>query len=179
MLVAGDEAGRTQNGNNNGYCHDEPSWFDWNLTRKNQSLVRFTQLAIAFRQAHPVLRSSPAGPASGEPSALPELSWHGRRAWDADWSPHNRLLAALFYAGGPDPDCVYVAANAGWQEQELELPAAPDGLTWHLFADTGRESPGEICPPGTEQPLAVPGRLTVRARSTVVLTARRLGDQLA
>jgi glycogen operon protein len=42
MFVAGDEVRRTQNGNNNAYCQDnEISWFDWRLTEKNHSLLRF------------------------------------------------------------------------------------------------------------------------------------------
>lgn len=172
MLQAGDEAGRTQHGNNNGYCHDEPSWFDWSLVQSNESLVRFTRLAIAFRRAHPVLCHVPQAEPPDAAGAPPGLSWHGQRAWVADWSPQNHLLAAMFYAAGPVPDCVFIAANADWRDQALELPAAPGGLAWQLFADTGLEPPAEICEPGAERPLAVPGQLNVKARSTVILTGR-------
>src|SRR5262249_11298420 len=51
MFVAGDEVRRTQKGNNNAYCQDnEISWFDWNLTEKNGSLLRFWKLLIAARK---------------------------------------------------------------------------------------------------------------------------------
>ena len=51
MFVAGDEVRRTQKRNNNAYCQDnEISWFDWRLTEKNRSLLRFWQLLIAARR---------------------------------------------------------------------------------------------------------------------------------
>ena len=59
MLVAGDELGRTQGGNNNAYCQDnEISWVDWSLlgTRPGASLLELTARLIALRRAHPVLR---------------------------------------------------------------------------------------------------------------------------
>jgi glycogen operon protein len=55
MLLAGDEAGRTQHGNNNAYCQDnEISWHDWD--RVDESLLDFTRRLIALRREHPVLR---------------------------------------------------------------------------------------------------------------------------
>src|SRR4029450_12368692 len=57
MLLAGDELGRTQRGNNNAYCQDnEISWLDWSLLSQNADLFRFTQRLIRFRKAHPSLR---------------------------------------------------------------------------------------------------------------------------
>ncbi|MGD0580735.1 MAG: glycogen debranching protein GlgX, partial [Bryobacteraceae bacterium] len=57
MFVAGDEARRTQQGNNNAYCQDnEVSWFDWTLPEKNAALVRFWKGMIGFRKRHDALR---------------------------------------------------------------------------------------------------------------------------
>jgi glycogen operon protein len=57
MLLAGDEIGRTQQGNNNAYCQDnEVSWVDWTLGEAQQSLLAFTQQVLALRRAHPVFR---------------------------------------------------------------------------------------------------------------------------
>jgi isoamylase len=57
MICGGDELGRTQQGNNNAYCQDnEISWFDWNLSEADQSLLDFTRLLIKVRQDHPSLR---------------------------------------------------------------------------------------------------------------------------
>ena len=55
MLVAGDEIGRTQNGNNNPYCQDNAvSWIDWTLSSDSQALLAFVQRMIALRAQHPV-----------------------------------------------------------------------------------------------------------------------------
>ncbi|MBI3786055.1 MAG: glycogen debranching protein GlgX [Deltaproteobacteria bacterium] len=57
MLCAGDEIGRTQNGNNNAYCQDnEISWLDWHIDESKQDLLRFTRLLISLRRSHPVFR---------------------------------------------------------------------------------------------------------------------------
>jgi len=57
MLLAGDEFGRTQRGNNNAYCHDdEISWFDWNFDDKGRSLVEFVRKLCALRRKYPILR---------------------------------------------------------------------------------------------------------------------------
>jgi glycogen operon protein len=57
MLLGGDEMGRTQHGNNNGYCQDnELSWYDWSLRDENLALLGFTRRLMDFRRAHPVLR---------------------------------------------------------------------------------------------------------------------------
>ena len=55
MLVGGDELGRTQGGNNNAYCQDNPiSWYDWSAV--DNDLLGFTRRLLALRHAHPVLR---------------------------------------------------------------------------------------------------------------------------
>ena len=57
MMLAGDEVRRTQRGNNNAYCQDNPiSWFDWSLVETNADLLRFVQALIAFRKSQPTLR---------------------------------------------------------------------------------------------------------------------------
>ena len=57
MLLAGDEIGRTQHGNNNAYCQDsELSWLDWGLDAEARALLEFTRRLIALRRAHPLFR---------------------------------------------------------------------------------------------------------------------------
>ncbi|MBO2448762.1 glycogen debranching protein GlgX [Actinomadura barringtoniae] len=190
MLVAGDEAGRTQHGNNNAYCHDEPlSWFDWTLAEDNADLIRFVRHAIAFRMAHRCVRRRlddeprrPAGDSRRAPDdsrradddsrrPFPWVSWHGVRAWEPDWAPHNRLLAMMLCAN-EEADCVYLAANAYWESQDLELPALPGDLAWHLFADTAAAPPQDIHEPGHEPPLPDGARVRIGPRSVLALVAR-------
>ena len=174
VLQAGDEAGRTQHGNNNAYCHDGPlTWFDWDLVRQNADLLRFARLAIAFRQAHPVLRHGTPARSDQPDGALPAISWHGVQAWKPDWEPHSRLLAVMRYADhGATHDCVYLAANSHWEAHSLELPALPEGLAWHLFADTAAPPPREIHEPGREPPLQDQTEVRIGPRSVLVLTGR-------
>ncbi|MEL7350485.1 MAG: glycogen debranching protein GlgX [Cyanobacteria bacterium P01_A01_bin.116] len=57
MLLAGDEMGRSQGGNNNTYCHDnELSWINWNLPDENKALLRYTQKLIRLVKDHPIFR---------------------------------------------------------------------------------------------------------------------------
>ena len=73
MILAGDECRRTQGGNNNAYCQDNPvSWFDWSRVEKNADLVRFVSSLIAIRRANPTLRRKDF--LRGEPTRPGELA---------------------------------------------------------------------------------------------------------
>jgi anti-anti-sigma factor len=173
--------GRSQGGNNNGYCHDSPlTWFDWTLAERNAELLRFVTDAIAFRAAHPVLRErwhpvgdDRLGTGYGDPS------WHGTAAWSPDWGDQSRLLGMLRAGIGPDGanDYVYVLANAGWEAQEVELPVLPEGVHWHVFADTYAAAPRDVSYPGSE-PALNQAWLTVGPRSVVVLVGRTTAAEL-
>lgn len=55
MMCGGDEIGRTQSGNNNAYCQDNPlSWFDWNLTKSQLEILAFVRQLITIKKEHPV-----------------------------------------------------------------------------------------------------------------------------
>jgi isoamylase len=166
MILAGDELGRTQHGNNNAYCQDELSWLDWSLVDANADLLEFTRRAIAFRHRHPALRRDRHATGHTGEGMFPEVSWHGTYAWTPDWSSHCRLLAVMFTLG---EDCVYLAANAHWDGHELELPELPGGKRWHRFADTWARTAHE---PGEEPPLDNQSRVFLGPRSVTVLTAR-------
>ena len=90
MITAGDELGRSQNGNNNGYCQDnELSWFPWRLEKPNASLLRFFRNLIAFRRKHAI---------STQPYMRAETRrWRstpcGMDLHKPDWSFDSRLLA--------------------------------------------------------------------------------------
>ncbi|MFE9251219.1 glycogen debranching protein GlgX [Streptomyces sp. NPDC007088] len=175
MILAGDEVGRTQLGNNNTYCQDnELSWFDWDLLKTNAELLDFTRKLIAFRHAHPVLRTSehPTG-TDRVGSGLPDVSWHGVRAWTPDWAEHGRVLALMrcgrhAKGGSVRDEHVYVAVNAHWEAHELELPDLPGDQVWHLFADTGAGAHRV----GEEPRLQYPGRYHLGPHSAVVLVGR-------
>jgi glycogen operon protein len=180
MLLSGDEVGRTQGGNNNGYCHDnELSWFDWSLVESHSELLRFVKHCIAFRKQHGVLRSERhLRNADYLGLGSSDISWHGLRAWWADWSHESRLLAFMLdgrYAGGGQErdESVYVAMSGHWEPLTVELPAPPDGGSWHVFANTGAAAPDDVHAPGTEPRLSEQRQFLVGPRSVVILVSRQ------
>jgi glycogen operon protein len=168
MLLMGDECGQTQQGNNNTYCQDNPlAWLDWDLMTENAELLRFCRLMIQFRKRHPALRNA-LHPGPG----APEVNWHGTRAWRADWSPGNRVLAFHRIAtSGDKMDAVYVAMNMHWESLDFELPSPPVGQ-WHMAANTSMQSPDDVFEDHREEPLADQGKVCVGGRSIIILTAR-------
>jgi glycogen operon protein len=172
MILMGDEVGRSQQGNNNTYCHDNDlNWLDWGLMEKNADLLRFVKQLIAFHKAHPVLRSR-SHPDSGESTA--RISWHGTRAWNADWSGTSLTLA--FMISGPNGqdgmDTIYTAMNMHWEAHGFELPGLPNGRRWHVFANTGMPAPQDLWEVGTEPVLAEQSHVLVGDRSVVILVGK-------
>jgi len=179
MVLMGDEAARTQQGNNNTYCHDnELNWFDWTLTEKNSGLLRFFQNMIAFRRAHPVLRPREhMKNCDYVGSGLADITWHGTRAWDADWSNGSRVIAFMLCGrhakGGKVRDnTIYIAANSHFGSLEFELPRAPEGTRWHVFANTGMPAPQDIAEPGSEAVLENQQHFVAGPRSVFILVAK-------
>ena len=175
MSLSGDEIGRTKNGNNNTYCHDNHlNWLDWTLLEKNADLFKFFKHCIAFRKAHPVLRNPDhfqnrdyVG------SGYPDISWHGTKAWYADWST-NHTIAFLLCGkhakqGLVEDNYIYVAMNMHWETQWFEIPGLPSDRQWKIFANTGANSPEDSWEPGTEPLLENQNGLLLRDRSVVIL----------
>ena len=171
MILAGDEMGRSQRGNNNSYCQDNNiSWLNWQGLVENKSLYRFFRLLIAFRKAHALLRHDSFMIKDG--LGL-QIHWHGHQLGQPDWSFESRSLAAhLFghHAKGVFPD-IYLIANAHWETGAFQLPPL-NHQKWHRFIDTGL--PGELAIMDDEQ-LQVVGdqsHYLVGARTVVVLIGR-------
>ncbi|MBP0456293.1 glycogen debranching protein [Streptomyces montanisoli] len=175
MLLAGDEFGRTQRGNNNAYSQDSPvSWLNWSHTGGQAALLRFVSHCVAFRRAHPVLRRTthPDG-ALPDGWSYPPVSWHGETPGEPDWHPSSTLLAVMLHQQQPvgTADTVYLAANTGGARRTVRLPGPPPGTRWHLSMDTGAPPPLDSHPPGRE-PALVRGSLQLAGHSVVALTAR-------
>lgn len=142
MLLAGDEFGNSQSGNNNPYCLDSPvSWVDWSAYQKNTQLTEFVKKAIAFRKEHKILHLTKEPQMSDYKSCgYPDMSYHSSRAWYGDFAYNSRQLGVLLcgaYAG--EEDYLYIAYNFNPLPQEFALPSLPKGYAWHIAIDTGRE----------------------------------------
>jgi isoamylase len=171
MFVAGDEVGRSQQGNNNPYCQDnEISWFDWTLVRKNAELLRFCQNMIRFRKAHAALRRDHFFDGSVNERGLKDVSWHGTQLDHPGWDDPDARALAMTLAGF-DGDCdLHVMFNMFWESLDFELPVVW-GRRWSLAMDTAQPSPRDIADPGSEP--AVSGNPhRVEGRSVVVLVNR-------
>jgi glycogen operon protein len=179
MINMGDEIGHTKYGNNNTYCHDNAlNWLDWAMVEQNADLFRFFQQMIAFRHAHPALRSRDHFQHRDHVSSgYPDISWHTTQAWAPDWGEHVRTLAFMLcgkhaLGGTAHDDFIYVAMNMHWTGHNFQLPNLPRGQRWHLFADTNRPSPDDICVPGEEKLLRDQRLIPVEARSLVIALGR-------
>jgi glycogen operon protein len=179
MILMGDEVGRTQGGNNNTYCHDnDHNWFDWWLVEENAELLRFFRNMIAFRHAHPVLRGRDhLRHADYRDVGLPDISWHGTRAWQPDWSGTSRVLAFMLTgkhakSGACVDDDIYVAMNSYWEPLEFHLPPPSTGRQWHLAVDTSATTPNDCQEAGNEARLGSQDQITVGGRSVVILVGR-------
>jgi isoamylase len=179
MIVMGDEIGRTQQGNNNTYCQDnELNWMDWTLLESNADLFRFFKHMIAFRHAHPVLRNRwHFSNRDYVGSGYADITWHGTKAWSADWSDSSRTIAFMLcgkhaHGGAKLDNYLYVAMNVHWDAHWFDLPGLPEGMQWHVAANTGAPSPDDIWKPGQEPLLPDQGGLLVGDRSVVVLVGK-------
>ncbi|HEY9662016.1 MAG TPA: glycogen debranching enzyme, partial [Allocoleopsis sp.] len=179
MLLMGDEMGRTQNGNNNTYCHDsEMNWLDWNLLKTNAAFFRFVKNCITFRHLHPVLRNREYFQQQDYLGVgYPDISWHGVKADKPEWEDYSRTLAFMLcgkYAKGATEidDFVYVAMNVHWEPHGFELPKLPFGMNWYVFANTNMQPPEDIWEPGTEPMLKEQSWVMVGERSVLVLIGR-------
>jgi len=164
MLLAGDECGRTQGGNNNAYSQDSPvSWMDWSAA--DDDLRRFTAGLIALRQSLPHVRDG--GFYDPREDGTPTVVWHGRTPLEPDWSHESRLVV---FALPPDADTreLYVAINMHWDAVDLMLPAAVEGREWRRVLDTSLG--GDISHAGDGQP--VRDRYALGPRACLVLQAR-------
>ncbi len=179
MLLGGDELGRTQQGNNNAYCQDNPiTWFDWSAP--DQELLGFTSRLIAIRRAHPVFRRRRF--LTGAEAA--ELAWYtpaGAPMTPADWQYPSARSVAVYLDGADAPDRAadgtpltdddfLLLVNAWWEPLDFLIPATRTDQRWEPEIDT--YEPSGAAAPGT---LVAGDHLTVRPRSIVLLHAPQQG----
>ena len=176
MIMAGDEFLRTQHGNNNAWCQDNPiGWVDWSLKQTNAGFLRFVRMMIALRMAHPVLRRRTFF--TGERGGLPpEIIWHGVEPAKPDFSHDSHSLAwALDGRRSDRPNLVdrdlYVAVNAWSAPLDFKVPAAPSGRPWRRAVDTALPSPEDIMEEDHGPRVAVRQVYRVQGHSMTVLVS--------
>jgi glycogen operon protein len=171
MFVAGDEVRRTQKGNNNAYCQDnEISWFDWRLTEKNRSLLRFWKLLIASRSHFRAGRPGRYFKGEVNERGLTDVAWHGTQLNKPGWNDPNARCLAFTLAGFDGESDLHAVLNMYWDALDFEVPIVP-GRRWYRFVDTARPSPEDIVETARQVPIEG-DKVRVDGRSVLVLLSR-------
>ena len=146
MLQAGDELGRSQQGNNNAYCQDNPiGWIDWTaVDERGEALTEFTRRLLELRRQYRVLQADEFRHDAEDPNddAIRWINSDGKPMHEAHWHERdNRLLGYLMREtdGEGDARRLLVLFNAADEAQDFELPPAADG--WRLLLDTFEARP--------------------------------------
>ncbi|HYW04838.1 MAG TPA: glycogen debranching protein GlgX [Gammaproteobacteria bacterium] len=169
MLVAGDEAGRTQQGNNNAYCQDnEISWLNWDSAARDLELQRFVARLVALRREHPIFRRRRFFEGRAvEGVGLKDITWltpEGEEMDQHDWQdPELRLLGMFLLGDGLEEydargrqlvdDNFLLLFNAGPRPVPFRIPAAPAVAVWEAVVDTAAAGPQSVYAAGQRYPL--------------------------
>jgi len=184
MLLAGDEIGRTQRGNNNAYCQDnELSWIDWSgVDEDGRSLLAFTRRLVDLRKTHRAFHRSHffSGVASDDGS-IKDITWfgaHGREMGAEDWNKAGARSLAFLLSGaarrddvdaGGQPeqdDAFFVILNASDEAIHYALPGGAFVTAWQLLFDTATEDAG------SERQVKPADGYVIAARSMACLVSR-------
>lgn len=160
MVAHGDEIGRTQGGNNNGYCQDnEITWMNWKLGERELSLRDFLRNLIALRKAHPVFRRRRflSGESWKGSAGLEDVVWmrpDGSVMQEADWQTGyaQSLMVFLNGRGVHEPDSrgesivdddFLLAFNASNDSVDFSLPEEHYADSWKDVLSTGSHMQAE------------------------------------
>ncbi|MCU7722615.1 glycogen debranching protein GlgX [Actinoplanes sp. KI2] len=170
MISHGDELGRTQQGNNNVYCQDNPiSWVDWETARTEDVLTGFVRRLTRLRADHPIFRRRRffTGDPVGD-TKVPDIAWlrrDGEPMTEADWTAHSGMTMTVFLNGHGLPerdalgekiidDSFLLLFNPLGDQVAFTLPPKDFGRTWEVVVNTA-------------DPLLATRRRTARAGGTV------------
>jgi glycogen operon protein len=186
MLCGGDEAGRTQRGNNNAYCQDnEISWLDWDLDQPREQLLEFTRLMTRLFHEHPVLRRRKFFQGRRiRGSEIRDLVWFradGKERTEEDWCDSKARSIALRLAGDAIEevdrygahiidDTLLIALSAEPEAIPFILPAHRRDVEWELIVDT--RSP--VGKPATPTVLRGGAEYLMEAHSLAVFQLRKV-----
>lgn len=159
MLLMGDEVRRSQLGNNNAYCQDNPiSWLNWETNEQKESLLRFTKALIRLRREHPILRRTRFF--TGKPAdqrGIPDISWYNARGTTMDWSQSDSGLICWMSRphGTTEQDYrsqsdrlgdILILVNPSSCTMPFLLPKEAQGVDWKLFLNTAKAPPEDAYP---------------------------------
>ena len=152
MLYAGDEIGRTQQGNNNAYCQDnELSWVNWEISREDRQLLQFVRSLIRLRHDHPAFRRRHFFQGRKiKGMGVKDITWlrpDGKEMTDEEWQQSFARCLGLFLSGDAfeeyddrgrrvrDTDLL-IMINAHHEEIPFRIPPANPRIRWQVLLDT-------------------------------------------
>ncbi|MDA7427576.1 glycogen debranching protein GlgX [Primorskyibacter aestuariivivens] len=171
MLLAGDEIGNSQGGNNNAYCQDnEIGWINWD--KADEALLSFVQRLSEFRQVHPSLRQSRflhGGKRAAD--GLRDVEWRDFQGEPLEWRDPGLADLCVTLRGSssapeyePQDDAVFLVFNRSPGEEKVVLPEPPVGQHWIRKIDTDRPD---------QDSQAETGTVTVAGQSVVAFALGR------
>jgi glycogen operon protein len=185
MILAGDEVGHTQRGNNNAYCQDNDiTWLNWDWTPQQKEFLEFVRQMVAFRQEEPVLKRRRFFQGRRiRGSDVKDVTWFepsGKEMTDESWNKGYVRCIGVRWSGDVIPeldergerivgDTLLILLNAHHEPIEFTLPIQGPDTQWDRYLDTADpKKDEEFFPGGAHYPL--------QARSLVVLRLLRLKE---
>ncbi|HTC14485.1 MAG TPA: glycogen debranching protein GlgX [Steroidobacteraceae bacterium] len=178
MLLGGDELSRSQQGNNNAYCQDNPlSWYDWALPAEHQRFLRFVERIIRLRREHAVFSRRRYVRAEATTEGLKEIIWlnpDGNEMTESDWHQEFARCLGVYLAGGaiarrgprgePIRDANFLLLfNAHHEALPFRIAQMLSTKPWLTVLDTALEDPF------AGKPLSGGAQYMLEARSLVLL----------
>ncbi len=181
MLLAGDELGRTQQGNNNAYCQDsEISWLDWTHSDESRELFDFITRVIRVRHAHPIFRRHTFFRHGPLPDGIRNVLWFGPDGLemsDQEWHQGFARCLGMYLAGDAIDeldahgapvidDNFLLLINAHHEEIPFVLPGFQSNVRWQVAVDTYDITPS----PDVRRYYAQGDTFPLQGRSLALLT---------
>jgi len=181
MILAGDEIGHTQHGNNNTYCQDnDTAWLNWNLTDEQRAFLRFVRSVIHIRQTQPVFQRRKFFEGRQIDGAdVPDISWFqpsgvemSDEAWNAGYTQclgvrlPGDLIGDVNERDEPiTGDSIVLLINAHHETIPFTLPFRGKSQEWERLIDTADPEAESIKRKGGEQ-------YEIKGRSMVILRSK-------
>ncbi len=173
MVLAGDEIGQTQHGNNNTYCQDnETSWIDW--PNADPDLLAFARKLIALRRDNPVLRQGNFLHGHLRDDGFPDVAWSSFDGGAMNWRDPMLDGFCLQLRGCAEgaasvPGSALIVVNGGDATRQLVLPDAGAGMIWERALDTAK-------PNADIERMTRRVRMPVSAHSVVLFVGRKVAE---
>lgn len=136
-ILAGDEFGNTQMGNNNVYCQDnEVSWLNWELDKDAKEILDFVKRLIVLRKKYAFFhRGKSFTGRDNRGFGVPDVSFHGEVAWRVTEDMTAAPLSVMYSDAEAQTACL-IMYNMHWKEQNFALPGLPHRMLWQQIFST-------------------------------------------